>query len=468
MSSTNLKRKAPNDEAVVASEPVGQRAFPGSDLSAVKDSYYANLYTKEVDFRSLSKQDPEFAAVTKGNGQLDFSDPAAVMQLTKTLLKLDFGLKIELPHDRLCPPVPIRHNYILWLKELMDTSSYSEPGRKLTGVDIGTGASCIYPLLGVTQRPWYFIATDIDHRSLDYARRNVSINGLEDRIRVVAKSKDDAHIVPLDECGVDRVDFTMTNPPFYESEADLTRSAAKKARPPSSACTGAPVEMVVEGGEAAFVGRLLQESLLFRDRVQWYTSMFGKLGSLQEFIEKLRENEIDNYAVTEFVQGKQTKRWAVGWSFGDMRPSEKAARGVKAATWRSLLPHATLVETCAFPVDTGVSRIEVRIGEMMASLDLISWVWEREKLQGIGRARENVWARAWRRKKKREEQALADGGTIPSHIQDVEEICKLGFLVSIRISKSEATVAIRWLEGHDSGLFESLSGFIRSQLNDLS
>ena len=27
------------------------------------------------------------------------------MQLTKTLLKLDFGLKIELPDDRLCPPV---------------------------------------------------------------------------------------------------------------------------------------------------------------------------------------------------------------------------------------------------------------------------------------------------------------------------------------------------------------------------
>ena len=45
------------------------------------------------------------------------------------------------------------------MKELMDSSSYSEAGRKLTGVDIGTGASCIYPLLGVTERPWCFIAT---------------------------------------------------------------------------------------------------------------------------------------------------------------------------------------------------------------------------------------------------------------------------------------------------------------------
>jgi 23S rRNA A1618 N6-methylase RlmF len=36
-----------------------------------------------------------------------FNDPECVMQLTKTLLKLDFGLQLELPDDRLCPPVSI-------------------------------------------------------------------------------------------------------------------------------------------------------------------------------------------------------------------------------------------------------------------------------------------------------------------------------------------------------------------------
>ncbi|OIW32285.1 hypothetical protein CONLIGDRAFT_264520 [Coniochaeta ligniaria NRRL 30616] len=460
------KRKAP-DEVVVASGEIIHRDFPESDISSVRDSYYANLYTKEVDFRGLSKQDAEFAAILKGNGQLDFSDPAAVLQLTKTLLKLDFGLKIELPGDRLCPPIPNRHNYILWLKELMDTTSYSEPGRKLRGIDIGTGASCIYPLLGATQRPWCFIATDVDPESLDYARRNVAINGLEDRIQIVAKTKDDAYLLPLNDCIVDKVDFTMSNPPFYESEADLARSAKKKARPPNSACTGAPVEMVVEGGEVAFVGRLLQESLHFRDRVQWYTSMFGKLPSLHNFIEKLRQNGIDNYAVTEFVQGKKTKRWAVGWSFGDMRPSDKAARGVKATTWRSLLPCATWVEICSFSIDRGVSPMVQRITAVMASLELISWVWETEKLQGIGRARENVWSRAWRRKKKQQEQLLIDDTASTRRPEDAEEVCKLGFLLSVRISRSEATVGLRWLEGHHNGLFESLSGYIKSQLSSI-
>lgn len=41
----------------------------------------------------------------KSNGQLDFSNPESVQQLTKSLLKRDFGLKILLPADRLCPPV---------------------------------------------------------------------------------------------------------------------------------------------------------------------------------------------------------------------------------------------------------------------------------------------------------------------------------------------------------------------------
>jgi len=41
----------------------------------------------------------------KTNGQLDFSNPESVQQLTRSLLKRDFGLVVEVPGDRLCPPV---------------------------------------------------------------------------------------------------------------------------------------------------------------------------------------------------------------------------------------------------------------------------------------------------------------------------------------------------------------------------
>ncbi|KAI9846047.1 MAG: Methyltransferase-like protein 16, partial [Pleopsidium flavum] len=54
-------------------------------------------------------------------------------------------------------------------------------------------------------------------------------------------------------------------------------SAKAKQRPPLSACTGAEVEMVTPGGEVAFVSRMIQESIEWRDQVEWYTTMLGKL-----------------------------------------------------------------------------------------------------------------------------------------------------------------------------------------------
>jgi hypothetical protein len=59
----------------------------------------------------------------KPNRQLDFSDPESVRQLTKCLLHRDFNLTIDLPDDRLCPPVPNRFNYILFIQRLLDDTS---------------------------------------------------------------------------------------------------------------------------------------------------------------------------------------------------------------------------------------------------------------------------------------------------------------------------------------------------------
>lgn len=112
----------------------------------------------------------------------------------------------------------------------------------------------------------------------------------------------------------------MCNPPFYESAEEMLASAKAKHRPPFSACTGAEVEMVTPGGEVALVSRMIQESLELRDRVEWYTSMLGKIASVSIVVEKLKGVGVSNWAVTEFVQGSKTRRWAVAWSWGDMRP----------------------------------------------------------------------------------------------------------------------------------------------------
>ncbi len=133
------------------------------------------------------------------------------------------------------------------------------------------------------------------------------------------------------------IDFSMCNPPFYESRAEMLTSAASKQRPPLTACTGSENEMVTLGGEVAFVSRMIKESLVLRDRVQWYTSMLGKFSSVAVLVQKLRENGVDNYAVTEFVQGSKTRRWGIAWSFDDLRPVMSVGRGVSSLQ-KSMLP----------------------------------------------------------------------------------------------------------------------------------
>ncbi|KAL8298016.1 hypothetical protein RB597_007026 [Gaeumannomyces tritici] len=461
-----------------AQEPSGTK---GDDRIAPKsqsrdDTYYKNLYAFEVNFDQLAVEDSAFAAVLKKPGQLDFTDPVSVVQLTKSTLKRDFGLHIELPADRLCPPVHNRHNYILWLKELLDSSSYDKPGGRLSGLDIGTGASCIYPLLGCTQRPWEFIATDLDEKSLAWAAENVKRNGLEHRIRLVRRHRPTDPLIPLDELGVDAVDFVMTNPPFYESPDELRHLAGNKARPPPSACTGAPVEMVCDGGEVGFVGRMLDESLALRGRARWYTAMLGKLSSLEVLVGRLRGGAGvaaaaagGNYAVAEFVQGARTRRWAVAWTFGPMRPSQAAARGsVAELKWNKVpLPVEVEAEVAAVAVGDAGAAAEFLDG-LMRSLDLESWDWDGRALRGVGRTRQNVWSRLWRRKQARKMAGkLTDADVADADAGKEAELPMFGFEVSVVVGLGGGFVLCRWREGHDQGIFTSICGFLKTKLEGI-
>lgn len=270
-------------------------------------------------------------------------------------------------------------------------------------------------------------------------------------------------MIPLDELDIGRLDFVMTNPPFYESEAEMLKSAAKKARPPHSACTGAPVEMVCDGGEVAFASRILDESLVLRERVQWYTVMFGMVSSLEIMVEKLQGRAIGNYAVTEFVQGKKTRRWALAWSFAPMRPAQGVCRGMKATPWRKILPTFVEVEIMRFPVEHGVGKKADALAQLVGGLELISWDWDRERLRGTGRARENVWRRAWRRKRKREE---AEGDPSAATKADASEVCVFGFSVSITVKMKEAVLECWWREGYDESIFTSFCGFVKTRLSN--
>ncbi|KAJ0415727.1 hypothetical protein BJY00DRAFT_317547 [Aspergillus carlsbadensis] len=420
-----------------------------------------DLYRDGVDFTTLALQSPDFANYLKPNNQLDFTDPNTVRQLTVSLLQRDFDLKVDIPEARLCPPVPNRLNYILWLQDLIDTTGdeYRDGynlDRKVTGLDIGTGCCSIYPLLGTSmRRNWSFLATDVDDENVRTATHTVKSNDLESRIRVVKTNPSD-NLVSINMIpGVERLDFTMCNPPFYSSREEMVTSAEAKERPPFSACTGAEVEMVTPGGEVSFVSRMIDESLQLRERVQWYTSMLGKLSSVSVLIERLGELGNHNYAVTEFVQGNKTRRWAIAWSWSDLRPNVAVARGIPNFP-KHLLPFPSEY-TFEFP-NSSIDGIGARVDTELSALH-IHWTWRKDLGTGVGFAPENVWSRQYRRKMK------LSGAEVKPKIQ--ESSASLGFKVQLRMNSVEEKtvgVAVRWLKGTDSVLFESFCGMIKRKI----
>ncbi|GIJ91333.1 hypothetical protein Asppvi_010298 [Aspergillus pseudoviridinutans] len=421
-----------------------------------------NIYKDDVDFTTLALQSPAFAKYVKSNGQLDFGDPDAVRQLTQSLLKRDFNLNVQIPDNRLCPPVPNRLNYILWLQDLLDTTGDQyrddyDPDRPVLGLDIGTGCCSIYPLLGCTTRPlWDFIATDIDDENVRTARENVSNNGLDGRIRVF-KTEPNDDLIPLDtKLDVQKLDFTMCNPPFYTSRDEMIASAQAKERPPFSACTGAEVEMVTEGGEISFVYRMIEESLRLRERVVWYSSMLGKLSSVSVIVEKLMEHGNNNYAATEFVQGSKTKRWAVAWSWTDLRPSMKVARGIPGFP-RHLLPFPS--EFMFEIMNQSIDGISDKVDKELSNLR-IHWTWRKNLATGVGFATENVWSRQARRK-------LQNSDATAEMMEIDESTAALGFKVQLKQDRLEekcVRVVVRWLKGLDSVLFESFCGMFKRKV----
>lgn len=296
---------------------------------------------------------------------------------------------------------------------------------------------------------------------MEWAKKNVKLNDFESRIQVISRTPDDA-LVPLDDLKMDSIDFTMTNPPFYESEDAMVKSAAEKSRPPYTACTGAKVEMVTQGGEVSFINRIFEESLVLRGRVQWYTAMVGFLSSLTHIVDTLREHKIDNYAVTEFHQGNKTRRWAIAWSFQPLRPAQSAARGTKAALSRGILPPMTEIVAYKMPLGGSIGSFAEHLSGAIAALDLISWDWDKEKLQGIGRAVDKVWSRPWRRRKKREmEMETNEEGKAAKPVAE-GQMCAFGFSVAVRVAREHVSVEARWLEGHDETALESFRGFLKA------
>ncbi|KAK4520750.1 uncharacterized protein ATC70_006630 [Mucor velutinosus] len=414
-----------------------------------------NIYNKEPDFGILAKEFASFRPFVKqtgsGRSYIDFKNPDANRQLCKCLLKKDFELDVDFPLDTLCPAVPNRLNYILWLEDLIEDTLSSI--KDCLGIDIGVGASCIYPLLGCATNPtWRFLGTEISQRSVDIARQNVERNHLDKQITI--KYNPEPRRIFLVEENT-KYTFSMCNPPFYSSQEEIDQGLLNKELEPSAICTGSDNEMITKGGEFAFIKLMVMESLQLQQQIHWYTSMIGMKRTIRPLVRLLNDQGITNYTITNFTQGK-TVRWAIAWSFHPERPVHVHA----IETWRPVYQfEIKLPKEIAFVQDC--------TNDILQDLE-IDYSVEEEDVDEIilsCTAPKNTWSRAARRQKKR--QKLQKEDPIDTNTaMETQEPFVFRLDVSSSRSKSSTWYQIVWLSGGNKQQFEGFWSHLRKRVEE--
>ncbi len=202
-----------------------------------------------------------------------------------------------------------------------------------TVLDIGTGSSSIYTILGARLYPfWHFVGTDTDASALAVARGIVATNNLQGRISLVQTAPDEPFLSPSlwaeSETGVPAL--TLCNPPFFD-EVPHTEDAAGVA-------AGVPAQLATAGGEVEFVKKLARESVN-NPEIAVFTSLVGVKADLGTIVSFLRSDEIHAYqiATAKLKAGSRTTRWAVAWSFGPRRSLVDVRGELEKSNWRAAL-----------------------------------------------------------------------------------------------------------------------------------
>ena len=288
-----------------------------------------NKNVNRYDLKALSIAIPELQNFIKpnkyGTDSINFSDPRAVKLLNKAILNHYYGIKHwEFPDENLTPPIPGRADYIHYIADLLSGNNASNipTGDKITCLDIGIGASCIYPILGVTEYGWKFIGTDVDSKSIASAEKIVNANpSLKGKIECRLQ-KNPKHIfqdiIKRDE----KIDITICNPPFHSSHEEAQRGSrrkvknlsGKKVTTPELNFAGLSNELIYEGGEYGFILNMITESQSFAKNVRWFTTLVSKQSHLKGILMELEKAGVKQIKNIPMGTGNKVTR-VVGWTF---------------------------------------------------------------------------------------------------------------------------------------------------------
>ena len=283
-----------------------------------------NQHREGYDFGRLVAQLPELGAFTIRNplGQttIDFQDAAAVRMLNRALLKTYYNIDFwDIPANYLCPPIPGRVDYIHYLADLLaESNNHDIPrGPNIKALDIGTGASLVYPLTGQSEYGWQFTGVDIDPVSIKSAQQICAFNKL--KITLILQSKREnifrGVIKPQD-----RFHLTMCNPPFHSSIEQANKGTQRKWRNLGKGHSqklnfgGQNAELWCPGGEIKFIASMIEQSSEFAGQCLWFSSLVSKKDNLRPLAKILEKAGVVDYKVVEMAQGQKSSRF-IAWSY---------------------------------------------------------------------------------------------------------------------------------------------------------
>jgi 23S rRNA (adenine1618-N6)-methyltransferase len=277
-----------------------------------------NPHRNGYDFTQLIQVSAELKSFVvkskRGDDTIDFDDPKAVRALNAALLKTHHGVKFwEIPESFLCPPVPGRCDHLLHVARL-----FQNP-RNLRVLDLGVGANCIYPLLGVSLFNWSFVATDISTDALIAAQLIVDKNDLQRSIELRLQPNPSQKLSGV-VSEKESFDLVICNPPFHtsaeEAQAGTQRKRTNLGLQGKAKLNfgGVSNELWCQGGEYAFIEKLIDESVRFRNQVKWFSSLVSKDDHTPGLIKYLERKGPKAIKLLEMQQGQKKSR-LLAWSF---------------------------------------------------------------------------------------------------------------------------------------------------------
>ncbi|MBW8523063.1 23S rRNA (adenine(1618)-N(6))-methyltransferase RlmF [Chryseobacterium chendengshani] len=287
-----------------------------------------NLHRNSYDFEKLISCVPELKHYVfknaYGNLTINFSIPKAVKLLNKALLQLFYDVKgWDIPDENLCPPIPGRADYIHYIADLLAENLVEIPkGSSIKGLDIGTGANLVYPLIAHQTYGWEMLGTDINKKSLENARKILDENP-EMSQNIQLKLQPDSNFIFRNILhSEDKFTFSLCNPPFHDSEEAAMKGNLRKTKnlkksniqKPNLNFGGQQSELWCEGGELAFISKMIEESSKYSSHILWFTCLVSKKENLFKFNSLLKKVKSIDVKTIKMTQGQKASR-ILAWTF---------------------------------------------------------------------------------------------------------------------------------------------------------